>query len=482
MDRRATAILVVALAALLLVAPATASAYTFSSPTATEGDGLVFDVSGDTPGEQVALLAGTVEFDPQSGSAVEGVDFPDQSGLRASSGRVTVATTDDSLDEPGANETLTLVPSSGSNSGTGQIADGDPPPGLVISDATLPENGGPATLLIGSSHPSAVDIDIPLSGAPGSAAPNDYGVPASVRLPAGQTVVQLQVAIADDTEDEIDETFSVRLEPAPANATVVDGDGQVTITNDDLRIVDVLDISTPEGDGGTSTARFVVRLNAPTFRTVTVNFATADGLARAPADYLARLGLVTFQPGQTTANIDVVVAGDDRKEDPEAFALVLTGTNGNARIGDGAAVGVIIDDDGGTPPGTLPGTTPGTNPSADDIPPRITLGRPRRKGSRVTIRVACPSTEQSCAGRVTLFNSADRRSRARLLRRERRLGTKSFRLAGGRAQTVSIRLSRTILRAARQARRLKVQAFAVTQDAAANVDTSTKTATLRYRR
>lgn len=481
MGRRATATVIAALAA-LLIAPTAAGAYTFSAPTETEGGDLVFEVSGEDLQEQLNLVSGAVTFDARSESAVEGQDFPNQDGLTAQSGRVTVATIDDALDEPGANETLKLQPSSGPGSGTGQIADNEGPPGLVISDATLPENGGPAVLLIGASHPSAVDIDIPLAAAPGTATAADFAVPASTRLPAGSTLVQVQIPITNDGEDELDEQFAVRLDPPPANAALVDPEGQITITNDDLRVVDVLDISVPEGDGNAAVARFVVRLSAPTFRTVGVNYATADGLARAPADYLSRLGTATFQPGQTTANIDVRIAGDDRIEDPEAFALLLTGTNGNAVLGDAQGVGVIIDDDGGTAPGTLPGTTPGANQSGDDTPPQMTLTAPRLTGSRITLRVTCPRAEQSCVGRVTLFNAPDRRSRSRLLKRERRLGAKSFRLTGGRSKTIEIRLSRAIQDAVRRAGRIKVQAFAVTQDAAANVDTRTRTATLRYRR
>jgi hypothetical protein len=233
---------------------------------------------------------------------------------------------------------------------------------------------------------------------------------------------------------------------------------------------DVDDASTPEGDGGQSIARFTVRLNAPTFRTVTVKYLTGDGLARAPGDYLARLGTLTFAPGQTAAVVDVPVIGDDRKENPEAFALWLTEI-GNARHGKGVAVGVIVDDDGGPNADT-----------SDVTPPQVTLGAPKANGRRVTMRVSCPSAEKLCAGRITLFSVADRRSKSRSLRRERRLGGKSFSLRGGAARTVAVTLSSATVRAARRAGRLKLQAFAVTQDAGGNVDTRTRRATLRYRR
>ena len=77
---------------------------------------------------------------------------------------------------------------------------------------------------------------------------------------------------------------------------------------------------------------------------------------------------------------------------------------------------------------------------------------------------------------------ADRRTKSRSLRRERRLGAKSFSLRGGAAKSVAVSIPASVVRAARRAGRLKVQAFAVTQDAGGNVDTRNRRATLRYRR
>jgi hypothetical protein len=252
---------------------------------------------------------------------------------------------------------------------------------------------------------------------------------------------------------------------------LADGEGVVTIVNDDLRVVDVFDAGTLEGSGGgTSIAQFVVRLNAPTFRTVDIRFTTGDGNARAPVDYLGKLGVVRFVPGQTVATVDVAIVADDASEPTESFALWLTGVDG-ARFGDAVAVGVITDDDG-----------PASEQTADTTPPRMRLSAPKASGRKVSMRVTCPSGERRCAGRVTFFSAADRRSKARTLRRERRLGAASFRLSGGRSKTVAITVPASIAGAARRAGRLKVQAFTVTEDASGNVDTRTARATLRYRK
>ena len=448
--------LLAALAAALLV-PASAGAHAFNAPTADEGEPLVFNVGIEFAGQ----------FDPRSGTATEGVDF-DGDPVTGLPGGFEVPTIEDDVDEP--DETVRLKAPNDEHEGVGTIIDDDPTPTLSVGDASVDENTGAATLTITASNPSSRDIVVPLTGADGTAmAPADYTVPETATLPAGMKTVSIGIPITNDFDDEIDETFAIRL-GAPNDATVGDGEAIVTIVNDDLRVVDVDDASTPEGDGGQSIARFTVRLNGPTFRTVTVKYLTGDGLATAPADYLARLGSVTFAPGQTAAVVDVAVIADNRKEPAEAFALWLTEIT-NARHGDGVAVGVIADDDGGENLDT-----------SDVMPPQMTLGAPTVSGRRVKMRVACPSGERSCAGRITLFTVRDRKSRSRSLRRERRLGARSFSLRGGSARNVTISLSASVVRAARRAGRLKVQAFAVTQDAGGNVDTRTRRGTLRYRR
>lgn len=492
MHRRAARTLIAALTAACLIAPASAAAYTITAQPTPEGDGMEFTVTPE------GLEGGAVTATPVGVTATAGEDFdatPKQNVVVAPGGtKVTVPTTADVLDED--DETLKLKVGD-DESAPVAITDDDAAPALSVGDVSTPENGPPAKLAITAPNPSENAIVIALSTDGGA----ELSVPAEVTLAAGATSVDVPLTVANDTEDEPDETFAVRIQGTPAGATTPDPEGIVTIVNDDLRIVDIIDASTLEGDGGTSIAQFTVRLNGPTFRTVTVKFGTGDGTAKAPADYLSRLGTVTFTPGQTVTTFDVQVVGDDRKEDSEVFGIWLTEVT-NARMGDPIGLGVIIDDDGDAPGGGGGGTSPGTGNGTgtgtgtgtstgsgsgsggepDVTPPKVSLGAPRASGRRVTMRVSCPRGERTCAGRITLFTAADRTAKARSLRRERRVGAKSFRLRGGRSQTVAISVPASILRAARRSGRLKLQAFALTEDADENVDTRTLRATLRYRR
>ena len=99
-----------------------------------------------------------------------------------------------------------------------------------------------------------------------------------------------------------------------------------------------------EYHAGTSYATFTVRLSEPAAGAVTVNYATADGTARAKGDYLAAAGTLTFAAGETAKTITVAIKGDTQVEDDEYFFVNLSGATG-AVIADGQGAGGIRNDD-----------------------------------------------------------------------------------------------------------------------------------------
>ena len=120
------------------------------------------------------------------------------------------------------------------------------------------------------------------------------------------------------------ETFFLNL-TNPSNATISDGQGLGTITNDDgAPGLSVNDVTVTEGDSATRNATFTVTLAPSSGQNVSVNYATADGTATAPADYAATSGTLTFAPGQTTKTVTVQVVGDMLDEPDETYALNLS--------------------------------------------------------------------------------------------------------------------------------------------------------------
>src|SRR5205823_8090751 len=141
------------------------------------------------------------------------------------------------------------------------------------------------------------------------------------------------------------------------NSTIADAQGQGTIVNDDSQpTITINDVSVLEGNSGTSTAMFMVSLSSPTYQTVTVNYATADGTATvAGNDYQSASGTLTFNPGQTIQTISVVVIGDTNSEPDETFFVNLTGPS-NAAIADGQGIGTILNDDCSPPHASVSGS------------------------------------------------------------------------------------------------------------------------------
>src|SRR5439155_14548493 len=73
---------------------------------------------------------------------------------------------------------------------------------------------------------------------------------------------------------------------------------------------------------------------------------TSDGTATAPSDYAAKTGTVTFDPGQTSKAINILVHGDTTIEPDETLLVTLSNpTNAVIASGAGVATGTIVNDD-----------------------------------------------------------------------------------------------------------------------------------------
>ncbi len=158
-----------------------------------------------------------------------------------------------------------------------------------------------------------------------------------------------RVPILDDTLDEPDETFSLRLSDASV-ARLLDAEAVGTIRDDDdpeavpTPALSIGDRSVAEGDGGTTALGFTVRLSGPSGESVGVGFEVRGDSARLGDDVLAASGTLRIPPGATTAAVAVRVVGDEVDEPNERFFVDLSRPDG-ADLADGQAVGTIRDDD-----------------------------------------------------------------------------------------------------------------------------------------
>ena len=97
-------------------------------------------------------------------------------------------------------------------------------------------------------------------------------------------------------------------------------------------------------EGTDTAATFPVTLNRAFSRDVTVDYATADGTARAGEDYTATSGTLTFAAGVVEQSVEVPVLDDATDEAEETFTLTLSNAS-RAVIGDGEATGTIANSD-----------------------------------------------------------------------------------------------------------------------------------------
>src|SRR5262249_41422641 len=74
---------------------------------------------------------------------------------------------------------------------------------------------------------------------------------------------------------------------------------------------------------GSTTFTFTVNLAIASAQTVTVQYATSNGTAHQPTDYLAQSGTITFNPGVTSRPINITINQFNAVHPPQTFFVTL---------------------------------------------------------------------------------------------------------------------------------------------------------------
>lgn len=106
------------------------------------------------------------------------------------------------------------------------------------------------------------------------------------------------------------------------------------------------DVSTGEGNSGTTTFNFTISLSGPAGAGgVTFDIATADNTAASPSDFTAKsLTRQTIPEDSVSYAFDVLVNGDTDLESDETFLVNVSNVTG-ATVGDSQGQGTIVNDD-----------------------------------------------------------------------------------------------------------------------------------------
>jgi hypothetical protein len=211
---------------------------------------------------------------------------------------------------------------------------------ITIAKTDGVEGGAAGTFVL--SLPAGVtfdkDVSIPfgLSGQASSGADYTASATGSITIPTGQNSVTLTLNVTDDAI--IEDTETVTIVPGAISSPY----GVVTVNPTSiltLNIADndnaVLTLSGPasvvEGNTGTASAIFTVRLNKATASSFDISFATADRSATvADNDYVANSGTIHFagNAGESMP-ITVLIKGDKKIEQNEILTLLLSNLSNN---------------------------------------------------------------------------------------------------------------------------------------------------------
>ena len=326
--------------------------------------------SGQTPAVfNVTLSAAspvtvTVQYATQAGTAAANRDYITTSGTLTfapgeTSKPVTVMVVGETTKEK--NETFAVVLSAATNAtiadsqAFGTIIDDDSTPRLAVSSASTPEGGttttpktttssvAPMTLQTQSTSLQSATFagggitdTVAVAAAPTNAlvfavAPTnanqepmtvqyvtvagpgvregiDYTpVTGTITFPSESTdPVLISVPVIDDTRHEPNQMVFLHLLNPVEAVTDLDGVGEIR-DDDPIPSVGISDVTVGTSSTGTINAVLTVTLSNDTSDVVTVSYSTADNSAVAGTDYVAASGVLTFQPGETSHVITLVI-------------------------------------------------------------------------------------------------------------------------------------------------------------------------------
>ena len=338
----------------------------------TASSGVALSVSPDEVGEGAGATTVTVtarlnggargEATPVavtvgSGTATPGTDFAEVTGFTISipsnaqshTGTFSLSPTQDRVDEP--DETVrvngtTTVAGLSVTGATLEIADDDASPTVTLSltDTSISEDGGVATVTAGLSHASSEPTTVTVSVSPDSpAVSGDYSLGADrvLTVAAGATASTGSVTVTgvDNDVDAADKTVAVT--GAASNALGISGPlgVELTLEDDDARGVTVSETGLDIAEGGDGT--YTVVLDSQPTGQVTVTPSRSSG----DAD-ISVSGALTFTADDWAAPkmVTVSAAHDlDAVDDAAVIGHTVSGADYGSVTA--ASVDVTADDD-----------------------------------------------------------------------------------------------------------------------------------------
>ncbi|MGR3984860.1 MAG: hypothetical protein OD817_06350, partial [Gammaproteobacteria bacterium] len=287
-----------------------------------------------------------------SGDATEPADYavvtkniifqPD--GARTQNLEITLA--GDALFEPDEHIRLSFADSAGdsiarlytrANTADITLSSDDSKPAVSLAANSLEvTEGGTAALTLQLNHASSQPVHVAYSGADITATSGaDYLAGGAAIIPAGATVMDIDITPIDDAIQENTETFTLTIALADGESGAVLGEpasAVITILDNDTPRIgfQTLAHSATEGDDGTSELQLGISI-VPALAeageiTIGVNPGGGD-TATAGADYVMPAASFALPAGAASANLALQITGDTTPEPDEVFRIKLSASD-----------------------------------------------------------------------------------------------------------------------------------------------------------
>jgi hypothetical protein len=308
--------------------------------------------------------AASVAYATANGSAIAGQDYTATNGTLtwadgdSSPKTFSIPLTNDAFYEGNEALTVTLSNATGASLGspvtsTITLTSEDAPPTISFTAATLQvlESIGQAVVTVVRSGNTAGAVSVNYAAAAGSATAGSDFTPTSGTLSFadGESQKMFNVAILQDTLDEIAESINLTLSGLTGGAVLgANGTAILQILDDDDPPpppnnfeFDSSQYDTREDYGWRS---IYIQRNGDISQPGSVQFSTVNGTATAGSDYVAQSGTAEFAAGERTKKIDVRILNNEVLEPTEAFTVQLSSPTGGT-LGTRASTTIQIADD-----------------------------------------------------------------------------------------------------------------------------------------
>ena len=329
-------------------------ALSIGNASATEGAGSIeFPVTLSLTSE----VQITVDYATSAGTATGSDDFTAADGTLtfapgARSRTISVSLLDDAADEDDETFTVTLSDPAAAGTGSstptlspasaqGTIVDDDGAPQLSIADAGAAESAGEIHFAVSLDPASNREVSASWSTADGTAtAGSDYTAVSSgtLTIAAESTSATLTVTVAQDTDDEPSETFTVTLDN-PVNGELADASATGTIEDDDSSVVTITAVSTPVTEGNPAVFELSRVIADDMDLAVTLGGSKDDDFVTASLPNSA-----TIPSGQSSTTVSIATVDDGVTED-HGSVMVTIGSGNGYTPGTPASATVAIQDD-----------------------------------------------------------------------------------------------------------------------------------------